>query len=50
MCWLPVIGDPLAVALGFMRAPVLKVMMFMFAGKFFRYFAWGLLTLKIINF
>jgi len=50
LCWLPVIGDHLAVALGFMRPPVLKVIMFMFAGKFFRYFALGLLTLKIINF
>ena len=50
LCWLPVIGDPLAVALGFMRAPALKVILFMFAGKFFRYFVLGLLTLKIINF
>jgi membrane protein YqaA with SNARE-associated domain len=50
LCWLPVIGDPLAVALGFMRAPALKVSVFMFTGKFLRYFAWGLLTLKIINF
>jgi len=49
LCWLPVIGDPLAVALGFIRAPALKVIIFMFAGKFIRYFVWGLLTLKIIN-
>ena len=48
-CWLPVIGDPLAVALGFMRAPVLKVIVFMFTGKFLRYFVLGLITLKIIN-
>ncbi len=49
LCWLPVIGDPLAVALGFMKAPFMKVMIFMFAGKFMRYFILGLITLKIIN-
>jgi membrane protein YqaA with SNARE-associated domain len=49
LCWLPVIGDPIAVALGFMRAPALKVLLFMFTGKFLRYLALGLFTLKIIN-
>lgn len=49
LCWLPVIGDPIAVALGFMKAPVLKVITFMFAGKFFRYLTLGLITMKIIN-
>jgi membrane protein YqaA with SNARE-associated domain len=49
LCWLPVIGDPIAVALGFMRAPALKVLLFMFTGKFLRYLALGLFTLKIIK-
>ncbi|PKL17418.1 MAG: hypothetical protein CVV49_11040 [Spirochaetae bacterium HGW-Spirochaetae-5] len=49
LCWLPVIGDPLAVALGFMRAPVWKVFIFMFAGKFSRYLALGLITIKVID-
>jgi len=49
LCWLPVIGDPLAVALGFMRAPAWKVFVFMFAGKFSRYLALGLITIKVIN-
>lgn len=48
-CWLPVIGDPIAVALGFMKAPVLRVIIFMFAGKFLRYLTLGFITLKIIN-
>lgn len=49
LCWLPVIGDPIAVALGVMKAPVLRVLVFMFAGKFLRYLVLGLVTLKIIR-
>jgi len=49
LCWLPVIGDPLAVTLGFMKAPVLRVTLFMFAGKFLRYYILALTTLKIID-
>jgi membrane protein YqaA with SNARE-associated domain len=39
-CWLPVVGDPLAVALGFMRSPVWQVGCYMLAGKFLRYVVW----------
>jgi membrane protein YqaA with SNARE-associated domain len=49
LCWLPIVGDTIAVSLGFIRAPALKVIIFMFTGKFLRYFMLGLLTLKIIN-
>lgn len=47
--WLPVIGDPLAVTLGFMRAPLIKVILFMFAGKFSRYLVLGLITIKVFR-
>jgi len=49
LCWLPVVGDPLAVTLGFMKAPSFKVALFMFAGKFLRYYILALTTLKIID-
>ncbi len=40
LCWLPVVGDPLAVALGFVRSPVWQVGFYMLAGKFLRYVVW----------
>jgi membrane protein YqaA with SNARE-associated domain len=49
LCWLPVVGDPLAVTLGFMKAPALRVSLFMFAGKFLRYYILALSVLKVID-
>ena len=42
-CWLPFIGDILAIALGFFRAKVWMVFMLMFVGKLLRYLlvVWG---------
>ncbi|HEY0977145.1 MAG TPA: YqaA family protein [Flavobacteriales bacterium] len=37
LCWLPVIGDPLAIALGLVRARTLPVVVLMFVGKALRY-------------
>ena len=37
LCWLPVIGDPLAVALGLFRAPFMPTALLMFIGKCARY-------------
>lgn len=37
LCWLPVVGDPLAVVMGLFRAPFLPSAILMFAGKFARY-------------
>lgn len=37
LCWLPVIGDPLALALGLFRARVLPTMVLMALGKAARY-------------
>lgn len=37
LCWLPVIGDPIAIALGLFRAPVGPVSILMFVGKAARY-------------
>lgn len=45
LCWLPVVGDPLALALGLARVPVWPVVMLMALGKAARYAALiGLLT------
>lgn len=35
--WLPVIGDPIAIALGFGRTPLIPTMLLMFIGKGGRY-------------
>ena len=40
LCWMPVVGDPLAIALGFVRSPVWQVGFYMTAGKFARYIVW----------
>jgi len=37
LCWLPVIGDPIAIALGLFRAPLLSTALLMLLGKTARY-------------
>ena len=44
LCWLPVVGDPIAIALGFFRTNILTVAIFMLVGKFVRYFIWAMIT------
>ena len=39
LCWVPIIGDILAVALGFWRVNAFRVAVWMFLGKFLRYAA-----------
>lgn len=43
-CWLPIIGDPIAVGLGFFRTNYILVAIWMFVGKFIRYILWALVT------
>ena len=43
-CWLPIIGDPIAVGLGFFRTNYVLVAMWLFIGKFIRYILWALVT------
>lgn len=40
LTFLPIIGDIFAIALGFMRYPFLKFIIYMTAGKFLRYSFW----------
>ena len=40
LCWLPVVGDPLAIALGFVRSPAWQVGFYMTVGKVVRYAVW----------
>ncbi|MFL3022624.1 MAG: YqaA family protein [Cytophagales bacterium] len=44
LCWLPFVGDPIAIALGFFRTNILTVAIFMLVGKFVRYFVWAMIT------
>jgi len=37
LCWLPLVGDLIALALGLVRANLFQVAVFMLVGKFFRY-------------
>ena len=43
-CWLPLIGDPIAVGLGFFRTNFLLVALWMFIGKLIRYIVWAFVT------
>ena len=43
-CWLPIIGDPFAVGLGFFRTNYLLVAIWMFIGKLIRYIVWAFVT------
>ena len=44
LCWLPIIGDPIAVSLGFFRTNYILVAVWMFIGKILRYLIWALIT------
>jgi membrane protein YqaA with SNARE-associated domain len=44
--WIPFIGDPLGIALGFFKVHFYKVAVWMLIGKAFRYVLWGFLFLK----
>jgi len=48
LTWLPIIGDPLAVALGFFRVSFIPVVLWMTLGKFLRYLIVYLLLIEII--
>ncbi|MEN9443714.1 MAG: hypothetical protein RIS47_604 [Bacteroidota bacterium] len=49
LCWLPAIGDFLAIALGIFKANWRFVAILMFAGKFVRFVLWGYLTVWVWN-
>ena len=49
LTFLPVVGDVIAVALGFMRSNVWAVVFFMFIGKTVRYFVWAQLQFAIFG-
>ena len=49
-CWLPVIGDPIAVGLGFFRTNYILVAIWMLLGKFIRYVLWALVTYWGVSF
>lgn len=40
--WVPFIGDPMTVALGFFKVPFIPVLFFIVLGKFLRYFVFVL--------
>jgi membrane protein YqaA with SNARE-associated domain len=44
LCWLPIIGDPIAVSLGFFRTNFVLVGIWMLFGKIFRYVFWAIIT------
>ncbi|HOZ39706.1 MAG: DedA family protein [Flavobacteriales bacterium] len=46
LCWLPVIGDPIAIALGLGRSPLMATAALMFVGKAARYalLVWPFMT------
>jgi len=48
--FVPVVGDLLAVTLGYMRANVWVTGIAMLIGKFLRYWLWMILTYKVIGF
>lgn len=43
-CWLPIVGDPLAVGLGVLKTNVIKVSIWMLIGKMIRFLGWAAIT------
>lgn len=48
-CWLPGIGDVIAVLLGLLKVNVWYASIGMLIGKMLRYIVWALLSLKVID-
>ena len=48
--WVPVIGDPIVVALGFLKTRFVSTMIWILIGKAARFIVWGYLTMKTIGF
>jgi len=48
-CWLPFIGDVIAVCLGLLRINQIRVSLGMLIGKALRYLVWAYLTFKLIT-
>lgn len=48
LCWVPIIGDVLAIGLGFFRCNWYVTCFFMFVGKATRYLIWAYLTLYVV--
>ena len=42
-CWVPFVGDVIAIALGFYKTRPLWTIVLMLVGKFVRFFAWNLI-------
>ena len=49
-CWLPIVGDPIAVGLGFFRTNYILVAIWMFIGKLIRYIVWAFITYWGVSF
>lgn len=49
LCWLPFVGDALAIALGFLRTNLFRTAFWMLIGKALRYAVWGYLTIKTLE-
>ncbi len=49
LCWLPFVGDALAIALGFLRTNLFRTAFWMLIGKASRYAVWGYLTIKTLE-
>ena len=41
ICWVPFIGDVIAIALGFYRTPPVRTMFLLLVGKFLRFLCWN---------
>ena len=49
-CWIPIIGDPLAVGLGLFKTNPISVALWILIGKGFRYLVWAYITFSGMNF
>lgn len=49
-CWIPVIGDPLAVGLGLFKTNPISVALWILIGKGIRYLVWAYITFSGMNF
>ena len=49
-CWIPIIGDPLAVGLGLSKTNPISVALWILIGKGIRYLVWAYITFSGMNF
>lgn len=49
ICWVPILGDVIAIALGFYKTPAVWTILLLFVGKLLRFIVWNLVFIQALQ-